>query len=160
MKGKKLTYRSLRADDTLRFGEQLGRLLKPGHVVALIGALGAGKTTLVKGIARGLDVKDKRMVKSPTFSLAHRYEGRIPMYHFDAYRLGSAREMFDIGSDEMLYGNGVSLVEWADKVPECLPEEYLEITLTTVSETERNIEICQQGESYHEIMNAIAAKCI
>ncbi len=160
MKGRKLTYKSLRVDDTLRFGEQLGRLLKPGDVIALIGELGAGKTTLVKGIARGLDVKDKRMVKSPTFSLAHRYEGRTPMYHFDAYRLGNAREMFDIGSDEMFYGNGVSLVEWADKVAECLPEEYLEITLTTVSETERTIEICQHGERYHEIMKAIADKCL
>ncbi len=154
MKENKLTFKSVSATETIRFGERLGKLLAPGHVIALLGELGAGKTTMVKGIVRGLGVTDRRAVKSPTFALVHRYEGRMPVYHFDAYRLKSTQEMLDIGSDEMLYGDGVSLIEWADKVPECLPEEYLRVTLTTVSENERTIEICGYGELYKKIIDS------
>ena len=141
------------ADETIRFGKKLGMLLSPGDVVALVGELGAGKTTLVRGIVQGLGVTDRRVVKSPTFSLVYKYEGRIPIYHFDAYRLEDAQEMLDIGSDEMIYGNGVAIVEWADKVLGCLPKEYLEITLTAVSENERNIEISGYGSRYDKIIN-------
>ena len=153
MKEKKLTVKSTSSEETIRFGERVGKLLAPGHVVALVGELGAGKTTMVKGVVRGLGVIDKRAVKSPTFALVHRYEGRIPIYHFDAYRLISNQEMLDIGSDEMIYGDGVSIIEWADRVPECLPEEYLKITLIAVSESERNIEICSYGKCYDELIN-------
>ena len=150
-----LTFKSTSIDETVRFGERLGRLLAPGHVVALVGELGAGKTTMVKGIVQGLGVTDRRAVKSPTFALVHRYEGRIPIYHFDAYRLEDAQDMIDIGSDEMLYGKGVSIIEWADRVSGCLPKEYLRITLTVVSGCERNIEICNYGKGYDKIVNNI-----
>ena len=110
---------------------------------------------MVKGIVRGLGVTDRRAVKSPTFALVHRYEGRMPVYHFDAYRLESTQEMLDIGSDEMIYGDGVSIIEWADKVPECLPEEYLKVTLTAVSENERTIEIRGHGERYKKIIDSV-----
>lgn len=153
VKEKKLTFKSASDEETVRFGERLGKLLAPGHVIALVGELGAGKTTLVKGIVRGLGVTDRRAVKSPTFALVHRYEGRIPIYHFDAYRLEDAQEMLDIGSDEMVYGNGVSIIEWADRVPECLPREYLEIALTTVSESERTVEVRCYGERYNKIID-------
>lgn len=153
MKENKLTFKSAGVDETTRFGERLGTLLSPGDVIALTGELGAGKTTLVKGIVRGLDVTDMRAVKSPTFALVHEYEGRMPVYHFDAYRLEDAREMLDIGSDEMIYGNGVAIVEWADKVVGCLPKEYLKITLTAVSENERSIEIRSYGSRYDKIIN-------
>ncbi len=157
MKAEKFSFRSASAGETVRFGERLGGLLAPGDVIALVGELGAGKTTLVKGIVRGLGVTDSRSVKSPTFALVHRYDGRIPVYHFDAYRLEDAREMLDIGSDEMIYGEGVSLVEWADRAPECLPEEYLEITLIPVSEGERTLEMRCHGERYEEILRNINA---
>ena len=140
--------------ETITFGERLGRLLAPGDVIALVGELGAGKTTMVKGIVQGLGVTDRRAVKSPTFALVHRYEGRIPVYHFDAYRLENAQEMLDIGSDEMIYGDGVSIIEWADNVSECLPEEYLKVTLTAVSENERIIEVCGYGDSYNKIIES------
>lgn len=140
-------------NETIVFGRKLGMLLSPGDVVALVGELGAGKTTLVKGLVQGLGVTDKRVVKSPTFSLVHSYNGRIPVYHFDAYRLEDARQMLDIGSDEMIYGNGVAIVEWADKVSECLPKEYLKITLTAISENERKLEICGYGSRYDTIIN-------
>lgn len=155
MKETNLIFKSASADETIRFGEMLGNLLVAGDVVALIGELGAGKTTLVKGIARGLGVEDNRAVKSPTFSLLNKYEGHVPVYHFDAYRLQDTREMIDIGSDEILFGNGVSIIEWADKVPGCLPEEYLRITLTSTSKNERTIEIYGCGDRYGEIINKI-----
>lgn len=153
VKEKKLTFKSTSVDETIRFGKRLAVLLSPGDVIALVGELGAGKTTLTKGIVQGLGVTDRRAVKSPTFSLVHKYEGCIPIYHFDAYRLEDGEEMLDIGSDEMIYGNGVAIVEWADNVPGCLPEEYLKITLTAVSENERSIEICGYGSRYNKIIN-------
>ena len=156
MKGKKFILKTASADETINFGERLGRLLASGHVIALVGELGAGKTTLVKGIVQGLGIENRRAVKSPTFSLMHRYEGRIPIYHFDAYRLEDVQDMFDIGSDEIIYGDGVSIVEWADKVSGCLPEKYLKITLTAVSKNERNIELQSYGKCYDEIISTIA----
>ena len=154
MREKKITFKSVSVGETITFGERLGRLLAPGDVIALVGELGAGKTTMVKGIVQGLGVTDRRAVKSPTFALVHRYEGRIPVYHFDAYRLENAQEMLDIGSDEMIYGDGVSIIEWADNVPECLPEEYLKVTLTAVSENERTIEVCGYGDRYNKIIES------
>lgn len=153
MKEKKLTFKSTSVDETIGFGRKLGMLLSPGDTIALVGELGAGKTTLVKGIVQGLGVTDRRVVKSPTFALVHKYEGRIPIYHFDAYRLEDGEEMLDIGSDEMIYGNGVAIVEWADKVSGYLPKECLKITLTAVSENERSIEICGYGSRYNKIIN-------
>ncbi|OHB92904.1 MAG: tRNA (adenosine(37)-N6)-threonylcarbamoyltransferase complex ATPase subunit type 1 TsaE [Planctomycetes bacterium RIFCSPHIGHO2_12_42_15] len=155
MKEKKLTFKSVSAGETIKFGERLGRLLAPGHVIALLGELGAGKTTMVKGIVQGLGVTDRRTVKSPTFALVHRYEGRIPVYHFDAYRLENAQEMLDIGSDEMIYGKGVSIIEWADRVPGCLPEEYLMITLTSISKNERCIEVQSCGKCYDDVIKTL-----
>ena len=107
---------------------------------------------MVKGIVQGLGVTDRRAVKSPTFSLVHTYEGRMPVYHFDAYRLEDTQEMLDIGSDEMISGDGVAIVEWADKVSGCLPKEYLQITLTAVSAHERKIELRIYGYRYDEII--------
>ena len=148
-----MIFKTADMEETMRFGKKLGMLLSPGDVVALVGELGAGKTTLVKGIVQGLGVTDRRAVKSPTFSLVHTYEGRMPVYHFDAYRLKDSQEMLDIGSDEMIHGNGVALVEWADNVSGCLPEEYLKITLRALSQNERSIEIRAYGSRYDKIIN-------
>lgn len=155
MEEKEFIFESTDVEQTLRLGNLLGTLLAPGDVIALVGELGAGKTTLVKGIARGLGVADKRAVKSPTFSLIHRYEGRIPIHHFDVYRLKGTQEMFDLGSDEMIYGDGVAIIEWADKVPECLPEKHLEITLSLVSNHERTIQLRSYGEHYDKMIDTI-----
>lgn len=155
MKWGKIIFKTSSADETIKFGEKLGRLLAAGHVIALVGELGAGKTTLVKGIVQGLGVKDRRAVKSPTFSLIHKYEGRIPIFHFDAYRLEGVQDMLEIGSDEIIFGNGVSIIEWADRVTGCLPEKYLMITLTSISKNERKIELCSYGRCYDEIINKL-----
>lgn len=159
IKEHEIIFTSKNAEETIKFGEALGALLTNGHVVALIGDLGAGKTTMVKGIVAGLDVKDSRNVKSPTFSLAHKYNGRIPVYHIDAYRLSGSQELLDIGSDEMIFGNGVTIIEWADNVSDSLPEEYLKITLTHVSEERRNIKACAYGKRYDQIIQLLRDWC-
>src|SRR5579859_5157781 len=99
---------------TMAFGHRLAGLLFPGSVVALVGPLGAGKTHLVRAIALGLDIPDSRLVTSPTFVLIQEYPGRLPIYHFDAYRLAGAAPFADLGVTEYLEGDGVCLIEWAD----------------------------------------------
>src|SRR5437588_2274385 len=114
---------------TTAFGRRLGRMAFPGAVVALVGPLGAGKTHLVRAVAEGLGVTDSRVVNSPTFVLIQEYAARLPVYHFDAYRLGTPAEFSDLGVHEYFEGDGVSLVEWADRVEACLPAEYLRVTI-------------------------------
>lgn len=110
--------------DTKRFGHELGRSLKPNSVVALIGDLGTGKTTLTKYIAEGLGINE--MITSPTFTIVCEYHtGRLPLYHFDVYRLEDAGDLFEIGAEEYFYKGGVSIVEWADQVAEILPDDTL-----------------------------------
>jgi tRNA threonylcarbamoyladenosine biosynthesis protein TsaE len=138
-------------DATMTFGRRLGRLLFPGAVVALIGPLGAGKTHLVRAMAEGLDILDSRVVSSPTFVLIQEYTARLPIYHFDAYRLRSEAEFFDLGVHEYFEGDGVCLIEWADRVLGCLPAEYLRIELSVTGETSRHLTL--QGTcSRYEIL--------
>ncbi|TRM11380.1 tRNA (adenosine(37)-N6)-threonylcarbamoyltransferase complex ATPase subunit type 1 TsaE [Lentibacillus cibarius] len=120
-------------NETERLAEKLASLLKPGDVVTLEGDLGAGKTTFAKGIAHGLGVK--RTVNSPTFTIIKEYEGELPFYHMDVYRLEDSDE--DIGFDEYFNGDGVCVVEWAHFIKEHLPEAYLNITITYADEHTR-----------------------
>src|SRR5213594_2189563 len=122
---------------TTAFGRRLADVLFPGAVIALIGPLGAGKTHLVRAVAEGLGIADSRVVSSPTFVLIQEYAARLPIYHFDAYRLKTAAEFSDLGAHEYFAGNGVCLVEWADRVEACLPAEHLRITFEVTGETSR-----------------------
>src|SRR5262245_30647940 len=122
-------------DATVALGRDLGQRLFAGAVVALVGQLGAGKTHLARAIAEGLGVPDGRLVTSPTFVLMQEYRGRLPVYHFDTYRLASEAAFADLGVEEYLDGDGVCLVEWADRVLGCLPEEHLRITLAITGPT-------------------------
>jgi len=126
--------------ETKKFGEDLGKKLKPGDVVALIGDLGAGKTCFTQGLMKGLGVASKN-VTSPTFVLMNVYNGRLPVYHFDVYRLNGVREMDDLDYEDYFYGDGVAIVEWADKIEEILPTNSCKIYFTVESEKERKIEI-------------------
>ena len=123
--------------ETERIGEAIGRAAEPGTVVALIGDLGTGKTTLTKSIARGLGVTET--VTSPTFNIIREYKsGRIPLYHFDVYRIADPDEMFELGYEEYFYGDGICVVEWADIIEELLPEDAVIIRIDRgVSEEER-----------------------
>jgi tRNA threonylcarbamoyladenosine biosynthesis protein TsaE len=125
-------------EDTIRVGEILGGLLEPGSIVALTGQLGAGKTVLVKGIARGLKVEEEP--NSPTFVIMNAYEGRIPLYHFDLYRISGIDELEGIGYEDYLFGDGVSVIEWADLVKEILPEETIKIEIKIPEEKNLNSE--------------------
>ena len=114
---------------TAALGRRLGERLGPGAVVGLVGTLGAGKTHLTRAIAEGLGVPDGRVVTSPTFVLIQEYDGRLPVYHFDVYRLADAGAFLDLGAAEYLGGDGVCLIEWADRVRDWLPDDTLWIEL-------------------------------
>lgn len=139
---KAAAFHSHSVQETEALGERIGRALEPGIVVALLGNLGAGKTTLTKGIARGLGVSD--LIHSPTFTLIHEHQGRLPLYHFDLYRLDSPEQLEDLGYEDYFYGEGVSLVEWAEKAEGLLPPDHLEIRITGEAD-ERTLEIRATG---------------
>ncbi len=140
---------------TESFGRRLGGLLFPGAVVALIGPLGAGKTHLARAVAAGLGVPDPRVVTSPTFVLIQEYAGRLPVYHFDAYRLRGENDFSDLGAHEYFEGEGVCLVEWADRAARVLPEERLRVELAVVGETARRATVEAVGERYEEVVRAL-----
>ena len=119
---------SLCADDTFAFGKKLGEAAEPGTVYTLVGDLGVGKTVLTQGLAEGLGITEA--VNSPTFTILQVYEeGRLPLYHFDVYRIGDVDEMDEIGYNEMVYGDGVCLIEWANLIEEILPDTYTRIDI-------------------------------
>lgn len=136
---------SLSVDETLAIGRQLGAALAPGHVLALVGPLGAGKTHFVKGLARGAGVDDDRKVTSPTFVLVNEYVGRIPLYHLDAYRLGGETELEALGFDEMITGEAAVVVEWADRVRDSLPPDHLRIVIDVTGPERREFTMTATG---------------
>ncbi len=128
------------AAETRAMGEELSARLKAGDVVILEGELGAGKSELARGIAKGLGVTET--VTSPSFTILNVYEsGRCPLYHFDWYRLESEEELYELGMDEYLGGDGVAVVEWAERCPEAVPEGALRITLENTGEEQRRITV-------------------
>ena len=137
--------------DTDAFGRRLGALLFPGAVVALVGPLGAGKTHLVRAIAQGLGIANPDVVSSPTFVLIQEYEARLPIYHFDAYRLTHEAEFAELGVQEYFEADGVCLIEWADKVRGVLPRDYLEIRITITGEESRRVEVEGRGKKYQSV---------
>ncbi len=141
----------MNAGETAAFGRGLGALLEKGMVIALKGELGAGKTTLVKAIANGLGILEED-VCSPSYTLINEYEGRLPVYHFDLYRLTDSSELYELGYDDYLEGEGISIVEWADAVPDALPGEYLSIKIEIVSDDERCFTVTAAGKRYETLV--------
>ena len=130
-------------EETRALGEKLASGMKPGDVLLLYGELGAGKSELTRGIARGLGVTET--VTSPSFTILNVYEsGRCPLYHFDWYRLESAEELYELGMDEYLGGDGIAVVEWAERCPEAIPDTYIRIDITATGEEQRQFEICSR----------------
>lgn len=140
---------------TEAFGRRLAGLLFPGAVVALIGPLGAGKTHLARALAEGLGVPDGRVVTSPTFVLIQEYAGRLPVYHFDVYRLANESDFTDLGAHEYFGGDGVCLVEWADRAAGAMPAEHLRVELSIVGETARRAAVEGFGERYEAAARAL-----
>lgn len=136
-----MTIETHSSQETFQLGKEIGQKAKPGEVYTLIGDLGVGKTVLTQGVAEGLGIEEA--ICSPTFTIIQEYnEGRIPFYHFDVYRIGDVEEMDEIGYEDYIYGDGVSLIEWANLIEEILPQEYTEITI------EKDLE---QGFDYRRI---------
>ena len=144
-------------NDTARLGAALADVLPPGTVVALIGTLGAGKTRLVQAVAAALGVPPGS-VTSPTFVLVNEYTGgRLPIYHFDTYRLKDDDEFLELGPEEYFDANGLTFVEWADRVARLLPTERLEITLSVAGENTRDIDVAGTSPRTVELAERIAA---
>ena len=125
-------------EETMHLGRKIGKLLKQGDVIALVGNLGAGKTVIANGLCSGLGVKQS-YITSPTYTIINQYDGRIPVYHIDLYRLSDSRELYNIGWDEYIYGTGTCIIEWADKAAEMLPEEYLMVNIEVTGKDKRKI---------------------
>jgi tRNA threonylcarbamoyladenosine biosynthesis protein TsaE len=146
-----LDFISHSAEQTRRLGARLGQLLTGGEVLCLTGELGTGKTVLVQGIARGLDVTDR--VTSPTFTLVNEYRGgRLDLYHVDLYRIVDAKAALAFGLDEYLYGDGVCVIEWAERVRDLWPEEYLLVGLRHIDETKRGLTLRGVGARYESLV--------
>jgi tRNA threonylcarbamoyladenosine biosynthesis protein TsaE len=155
MQDPALTLSTHGPDETAEVGRHVGNLLVPGDLVALVGDLGAGKTCLVHGIARGLDVPESSCVRSPSFVILNIYPGRCSLYHLDLYRVHSPAELEDLGYREIFYGEGVTVIEWADRITNFLPEEHLRVTLTFRNEKDRVITLEGTGERYRERWKAL-----
>jgi tRNA threonylcarbamoyladenosine biosynthesis protein TsaE len=137
-------------EQTQKFGVSIGELAQPGDIFLLVGGLGAGKTCLTQGIAWGLNIKE--YAASPSFVVIRELYGRLPLYHIDFYRLDHLEEIAELGLDDYLYGNGVSVVEWAEKGLSLLPPEHLLIEMSYVSDTERRLKLKPSGKRYRNIV--------
>lgn len=134
-----LTFTTKSEEETIELGRKIGRLLKKGDIIAMQGTLAAGKTTITKGIAQALGITDT--ITSPTFCLISEYYGSMPLYHFDVYRLDGTEDFINLGADDMLYGDGVSIIEWSEKIMDELPSHTIVLRLTPQDDGSRLIEI-------------------
>ena len=141
-----LTFKTSSAEETIELGKKIGKLLKKGDIIAMQGTLAAGKTTITKGIAAALGITET--ITSPTFCLISEYQGTMPLYHMDVYRLDGTEDFINLGTDDMLYGDGVSIIEWSEKIMDELPKSTIVLKITPQDNGSRLIEIdnWQNGE--------------
>ena len=141
-----LTFKTSSAEETIELGKKIGKLLKKGDIIAMQGTLAAGKTTITKGIADALGITET--ITSPTFCLISEYRGTMPLYHMDVYRLDGTEDFINLGTDDMLYGDGVSIIEWSEKIMDELPSNTIVLKITPQDDGSRLIEIdnWQNGE--------------
>lgn len=134
-----LTFTTNTPEETIALGERIGSKLKKGDIIAMQGTLAAGKTTITKGIAKALGINDT--ITSPTFCLISEYYGKMPLYHMDVYRLDGGEDFVNLGTDDMLYGDGVSIIEWSEKIMDELPKNTIILKITPGENGSRTIEI-------------------
>jgi tRNA threonylcarbamoyladenosine biosynthesis protein TsaE len=142
-------------EETFLIGMTIGENLDVSDVVALVGELGTGKTCLTQGIARGIGVPEGNRITSPSFTLINEYQGRMILYHFDLYRLTGIRDIEDMGYEDYLFGEGVSVIEWADKIKDFLPDQTLFISFKYLDENKRKILISGDKRKVAKISNAL-----
>ena len=142
---------------TFELGRKLGAIMRGGEIVGLVGELGTGKTSFVRGVAAGAGVGEAAWVRSPTFTLVNEYDGRVPIYHIDLYRIAKAEEIDMLNLREYLYAGGVSLIEWFENLPFTEVEEYLEIKLAHVGKNARELTFTAYGARYEELVKELRA---
>ena len=137
--------------ETIDLGEKLGKLAFPNMLITMNGDLGAGKTTMTKGIAKGLDID--AIINSPTFTIMKIYEGRYTLYHLDVYRITNSNDDFEL--EEYFENDGVCVIEWAEQIKDLIPENRLDIIIKDLGDEERMIEIISNGKSYDEVLKQL-----
>lgn len=152
---KTIRIKSHGTGETYAIGQILGCALQGGDVVALIGELGTGKTHLTQGIAKGLGVPEGYLVTSPTFTLINEYPGRCVLYHLDVYRLSGSADLEDMGYEEYFFGPGVTVIEWAEKVRDILPDGAVIIEIDYIDENTRNLALSGQGGPAERIIKSL-----
>jgi len=146
---------SLSTAKTVNLGRAIAKRLNQGDIICLFGELGSGKTVFAKGIACGLKIPQQQVI-SPTFVLIRQYDrGRLPFYHFDLYRLEFPKDILVLGYEEYFYGQGISVIEWPQKLGQFMPEEYLRIELKIISPNKRLFKFSSQGKRYRKLLGAI-----
>lgn len=148
-----LVTKTTSPEETIKWGAMIGKYAFPGLVLCLWGDLGAGKTQLAKGVGQGLGIEQH--ITSPTFNLINEYVGRLPFYHMDLYRLGDPEEAWELGLEEYFYGQGLTLVEWPERLWEMLPAERIDIRLTYLGEQERQLELLPKGREASELVEEL-----
>lgn len=141
--------------DTEELGERLGRLLKPGILLALYGGLGGGKTCLTRGLVKGAAPGSADLVASPTFAIMNEYPGTPPVHHFDFYRLGGADDIAELGFEEYLNGNGICIVEWPERLGDLLPADHISITFGMCGDTQRSITLEAVGDISEAVLKEL-----
>jgi tRNA threonylcarbamoyladenosine biosynthesis protein TsaE len=155
MASKKINIKTHSTDETRKLGQKFGALIKQPLTIALIGDLGSGKTAFVQGLAKGLEVPDGYYITSPTFTLINEYPGRFPLVHVDLYRLESIEDLEDVGLDEMLYGQAILAIEWADKLIGCQPAEKLLVTMEIIDDECRKLTLDATGQDEVNLIIAL-----
>lgn len=140
-------------EETRELGRSIGESALPGDIYLLVGNLGTGKTCLTQGIAWGLGIEEYTL--SPSFVIMRELYGRLPLYHMDFYRLDNIAEIADLGLDDYLYGNGVCVIEWAEKGLNILPDDHLLVKIDYISDTERSLEMRPEGERYVKLLENV-----
>jgi len=148
-----LTIITKSPEETKNLGKEVSKLTKPGDLLAFYGELGAGKTCFIQGISQGLKVKD--YVTSPSFTIINEYQGKIPIYHFDLFRLDNAEEILELGYKEYFYGEGLTVIEWAEKIEQLLTKEHLKIEIKFKDRYQRIISFIPQGDRFNKFLEEL-----
>ena len=141
------------SEETKNIGKEVGKLTMPGDLLAFYGELGTGKTCFIQGISQELEVKD--YVTSPSFTIINEYQGKIPIYHFDLFRLNNEEEILELGYQEYFYGEGLTLIEWAEKIEQLLPKEHLKIVIKFKDRDKRTISFIPQGDRFDNFLKEL-----
>jgi len=149
-----LTIITKNPEETKNLGKEISKIIKPGDLLAFYGELGAGKTCFIQGISLGLEVKD--YVTSPSFTIINEYQGKIPIYHFDLFRFDNAEEILELGYEEYFYGEGLIVIEWAEKIEQFLPKEHLKIDIKFKDCYERTISFISQGDRFDKFLKELS----